>query len=121
MYKQQFKFLKWDVYKDSKELLNLIFKTVKKLPKEYEFTLGNQMIRAVFSIVLNIAEGSGKSSDKELNRYFDIALGLVYEVLASVDVLKDNNLITKSKFEIYFEKLNNIANQLGGFKKSLKW
>ena len=120
MYKQQFRFLKWDVYKDAKGLLSLIFETVKRLPKEYKFTLGSQIIRAAFSIVLNIAEGSGKDSEKELNRYFEISLGSVYEVLAAVDCLKDNNLITQEEFDLFLNKLKKIADQIGGFKKSLK-
>ena len=112
--------MKWDVYKDAKGLLSLVFETVKRLPKEYKFTLGSQIIRAAFSIVLNIAEGSGKDSEKELNRYFEISLGSVYEVLAAVDCLKDNNLITQEEFDLFLNKLKKIADQIGGFKKSLK-
>ena len=72
---KKFRFLEWEVYKDAKELFSLLLKVVKKLPKEYRFELGSQIIRAGLSIILNIAEGSGKSTDKKLNRYFDISLG----------------------------------------------
>lgn len=115
----KFRFLNWEVYKDTKELISLILKIVKKLPKEYRFELGSQVIRAVFSIVLNIAEGSGKLSDKEMNRFFEIALGSVNETLAAVDVLKDNSLISMEEFEFIKEKLESISSQLGGFKKIL--
>jgi len=114
---KKFRFLKWKVYKDSKELFSKILKVVRKLPKEYRFEIGSQIIRATFSVILNIAEGSGKSTDKELNHYFNIALGSLYEVLASIDVLRDNKLVTEEKFEELFKKIDEISNQLGGFKK----
>ncbi len=66
---EKFRFLKWKVYQDSKELLSLILKLIKKLPKEYRFELGSQVIKSALSVILNIAEGSGKGSDKELNRF----------------------------------------------------
>lgn len=116
----KFRFLEWNVYRESKELLSLILKIVNKLPKEYRFELGSQIVRSVFSIVLNIAEGSGKNSDKEMNRFFEISLGSIYETLAAADVLKDNKLINDKEFDMIYKTLNSISSQLGGFKKKLR-
>jgi four helix bundle protein len=116
---EKFRFLKWPVYKDTKELFSIILKLVKNLPKEYRFELGSQIIRAGLSVILNIAEGSGKSTDKELNRYFDISLGSLNEVLAACDIMKDNGFITDEEFTEVFRRISNISNQLGGFKKKL--
>jgi len=68
---------------------------------------------------LNIAKGSGKSSDKELNRFFNIAIGSINETLAILDILKDNKLTTEDNFDNLFNELRSISKQLGGFKKSL--
>jgi len=116
---EKFRFLKWKVYKDAKDFFGIALKIVKQLPKEYRFELGSQLIRAGLSVILNIAEGSGKSTDKELNRYFDIALGSLYEALAVCDILKDNNFIEEKEFKDVFEQINDISNQIGGFKKKL--
>lgn len=115
----KFRFLEWEVYQDSKKLFSLILKLVKRLPKEYRFELGSQIIRCAFSIILNIAEGSGKASDKELNRFIEISLGSVNELLAASGVLRDNNFITDDEFNEIYKQLNSISNQLGGFKKKL--
>lgn len=115
----KFRFLKWKVYKDSQELFAFILKLVKNLPKEYRFELSSQLIRSALSVILNIAEGSGKTSDRELNRYFEISLGSLYEVLATADVLKNNKLINNNEFDEIFKKVEMISNQLGGFKKKL--
>jgi len=116
---KKFRFLEWKVYKDSKELFALILKIVKKLPKEYRFELGSQVIRSALSVSLNIAEGSGKCSDRELNRYINISLGSLNETLAVIDILYSNSFVTKDEFNEPFKRIDDISNQLGGFKKQL--
>lgn len=116
----KFRFLNWRVYKESKELTSYIIKIVKKLPKEYRFKLGSQIIRSSYSITLNIAEGSGKSSDRDMNHFFNIAHGSVYETLAAADVLRYNGFITQDEYQDIFNMLHSIGNQLGGFQKKLK-
>ncbi len=116
----KFRFLEWNVYKDAKELLGFILKIIKKIPNEYRYDLGGQVIRAAFSVVLNIAEGSGKISDKDMNRFFNISLGSLNETLAAADILYFNNFISKQEFEWIYKKIDSISCQLGGFKKKLK-
>ena len=116
----QFRFLEWGVYKDAKKVFTIVLGLVRRLPSEYRFELGNQVTRSALSIILNIAEGSGKSSDKELNRFLNTSLGSVHETIAAADVLRDNKFITERQFRELFVLLGGIANQLGGFKKKLK-
>ena len=97
-----------------------ILKLAKNIPKEYRFDLGSQIIRSSFSIILNIAEGSGKFSDKELNRYFNISLGSVYETLAAIDVFRYNKIIGDKEFNDIYRRLSEISKQLTSFKKKLK-
>lgn len=99
--------------------MTLVLKTVKHLPKEYRFELGSQVIRSGFSIILNIAEGAGKTSEKELNRFLDISLGSVSETFAAVEVFRHNGFIDQPVFDELSNKLYSISNQLGGFKKKI--
>ena len=115
-----FRFLEWPVYVSARNVCKEILILVGKLPNEIKYSLGNQIIRSSTSILLNIAEGSGKSSDRELNRFFDIAVGSTNETVANLDFLRDNNFITPERFEKIFTQLVSISKQLGGFKKSLK-
>lgn len=116
----EFRFLKWKVYKDAKELFEEVINIVSKLPPHLKYELGNQLIRSAFSIILNIAEGSGKNSDRELNRFFDISIGSINETLAGLDVLKDNKIISEKQFMRLLDKCKSISKQLGGFKKHIK-
>lgn len=117
---EKFRFLNWKVYQDLKQLFQDVIQLIPKLPQEFKYELGNQIIRSSFSVILNIAEGSGKNSDKELNRHFDIAVGSVNETLAGLDVLRDNKIISETTFSKLLMQCENISRQLGGFYKHLK-
>ncbi len=116
----QFRFLRWKMYDEAQDLLSFVLGIVKQLPKEYRYEIGSQLIRSSFSVVLNIAEGSGKTTDKELNRYFDIAFGSLYETLASADSLKRNAFVCDDEFQNIQKRVRSISNQLGGFKRKLQ-
>lgn len=109
--------MEWPVYKDAKIFFSEMIIIVSRLPKEYRFELGSQAVRAALSIMLNIAEGSGKSSPRELNRFLDIALGSAHESVALIDVFRDNQFIDSPTYQGLFDRLNSITKQLGGFKK----
>ncbi len=117
---KKFRFLEWQVYQDAQELFSFILNVVEKLPKKYRYELGSQLVRSNFSVVLNIAEGSGKISDAELNRFLDIALGSAYETLAASDTLIRNKLISQKDFEFIQQEVSGICDQLGGFKRKIK-
>ena len=117
---KQFNFLDWPVYKDSQDLVTFSLNLIRNLPREHRFELSSQLIRSSTSLVLNIAEGSGKSSAKDFSKFIDIALGSLYETVANVDTLRTNGLAKNTDFELVKEKSANIARQLGGFKKKLK-
>jgi len=116
---EKFRFLNWEVYRNTRELISLVLVLVRKLPREYRYELGSQIIRSSFSILLNIAEESGKTSDREMNRFIEVALGSVYETLAGFDVLRDNKLVAEEDFQKVYDLLGSISSQLGGFKKKL--
>jgi len=114
-----FRFLKWEVYKDSQDFFTFILHLVKKMPKEFRYELGSQIIRSSFSIILNIAEGSGKDSDAELKHFFNISLGSVNETFAGFDTFRYNKFIQESEFTEGVKRLSSISRQLGGFKKKI--
>jgi len=117
---EQFRFRKWKVYKDSQQLFSDVLAIVGTLPSQHKYSLGDQINRAALSIVLNIAEGSGKNSIKELNRFLDIAVGSAYETLACADTLLQNKFINQKQQENLEKQLQNICSQIGGFKKKLR-
>ncbi len=114
-----FRFLEWEVYQDAQEAFTVILKIIRELPSDLRYTLGNQIIKSALSVILNIAEGSGRVTDKEMSRFFDIAIGSVNETVAGLDSLVKIEIIDKNEFNKIFEKYESISRQLGGFKKKL--
>jgi four helix bundle protein len=53
----------------------------------------DQLIRAAYSIVLNIAEGSGRKSPADRKNFFTISRASVFECAAILDVLKLEDLL----------------------------
>lgn len=117
---ETFRFLRWKVYEDCQQLFSQVLAIVHALPREHRFPIGDQLVRSGLSPILNIAEGSGKSTRKELARYLDIALGSLYETTACLDTLSRNGLITDAKRDALLEHIGGICRQLGGLKRKLK-
>ena len=113
-----FRFLDFKVYQEAKDFHREIVEICKTFPREY-FYLADQLKRCSLSIVLNIAEGSAKRSDKDFNRYLENSLGSVSEGVACLDVALSVNLIKREKFDELIVKAESIKKQIGGFSKKL--
>lgn len=86
------------VWKESKNLILLVYKITDSFPKSEEFAIKNQIRRAVVSILSQIAEGWLRRSKKDKLHYLEIALGSLLEIEAQMDVSKDLGYIKESDY-----------------------
>ena len=114
-----FRFLEWEVYRDAQEAFMMVLKIVRRLSSDLRYTLGSQIVGSALSVILNIAEGSGRVTDKEMGRFFDISTGSINETVAGLDNLLKLKIISDKEFNELFNKYESISRQLGGFKKRL--
>ena len=61
-------------------LVEEVYKISKMMPDEEKFDLTSQMLRAAVSIPTNIAEGSGRGSDKQMKQFLEYSLGSAFEL-----------------------------------------
>ena len=113
-----FRFLKFKVYQDAKLLHRKVVLVTKKFPQEFYY-LKDQIRRSSLSIILQIAEGSAKRSDKDFNRYVEMGMGSANETSAALDVGFELNLISKQEYEELLGLCEEIVNQPGGLSKKL--
>jgi four helix bundle protein len=67
------------VWQKSRVLVKNLYILTKKFPKDERYEIVSQMRRAVVSIPSNIAEGSGRNSNKDFRWFLDIAVLSAYE------------------------------------------
>lgn len=116
-----FRFREWPVYKDARALRTEIqVKVLAKISKVEFYELGSQLRRAMTSIILNIAEGAFRKSDKDFSRFLNQAITSLYEVVACIDLALDDNFIDHAVHNELLIKLEKLAKQLNGFAQSLR-
>lgn len=115
-----FRFRNFKVYQETRGVNIKIKNLVKKnFPKEELYGLTSQICRALDSIILNIAEGSERGSDKDFAHFLNLSNSSLHEVVSCLDVAFDNKYITEKELEENIELLEKLANQLTAFRKSL--
>ena len=112
-------FRKLKIYQRAIEFAVEIYKLSKTFPKEELYGLTSQIRRAVTSISLNIAEGSGNDSEKEFKRFLEIALRSDYEVMACLEIALRLNYCDRTDFDRLIAEADEIAAMISGFSKSL--
>jgi len=112
-----FDFQNLTVYKKSKEFHSEMKQLLLK--NKLEKTVTDQLSRASFSIVLNIAEGSGRFSKPDRRNFFVISRSSVFECVAILDVLKDEKHIEIDQFEEYLSKADELSRILYSMIKNL--
>lgn len=112
--KHNFRELK--IWKESMFLVKMVYQCTKSLPFEEKFGLYSQINRSVVSIPSNIAEGSGRSSEKEFIHFLNIAISSSFE-------LETQLILISELFEVDIldcqNKVIEIQKMISGFKKSL--
>jgi four helix bundle protein len=112
-----FDFEKLNVYQKAKAFNLSVISFVDQ--ESLNRNLSNQLTRASLSILLNIAEGSGRFTDKDKRNFYVIARGSAFECAAIFDFLKDKNQIEIEKFKSFYLHLEEISKMLFAMIKKL--
>ena len=114
----KFGFEKLEVWNDSIELVQNIYKVTKSFPKSELYGLTSQIRRAVISIPSNIAEGTTRKSFKDQARFTEIAFGSLIELLTQLILANKLNYINDELLEESRSDIEKISRQLNSLKKS---
>jgi four helix bundle protein len=82
-------------------------------------TTKDQLRRASFSIVLNIAEGSGRFSKADRRNFYVISRSSIFECIAILDVLKDETILDENQFDSFYLQAEVISKMLYAMIKNL--
>ena len=113
-------YTKYEVWNDSIDLAMVIYNLTKEFPSDEKFGLISQLRRAAVSIPSNIAEGSSRSSEKELNRYSEISIGSSFEVKTQLIIAQKLNFGDQRKVDKALEIVDSISKQLNALRNKVK-
>ncbi|HZQ10642.1 MAG TPA: four helix bundle protein [Anaerolineae bacterium] len=108
-----------DVWRRAIDFVTEIYRLSQKFPKEEQFGLTSQIRRAAVSISLNIAEGSGASSNAEFVRFLEIARRSAYEVMTALEIAEKLKYLLPNEKEKLTKEADEISAMLTGLIKSM--
>ena len=113
-------FRQMEIYKEARKLNNVIYRMTNLDKFKRDFSLIDQMRRAVRSIMFNFAEGFEKGTNKEKIRYMYIAKGSCGEIRAQIDVAIDQDYITTKLYDEIEDKCVYIGSMISSYIKYLR-
>lgn len=108
------------VWERGHKLTLAIYKITSGFPREEMYGLTSQIRRSCASIPTNISEGCGRSSDKELARFIEIAIGSASELEYLLLLSRDIELINGADFKALIAEAIEVKKMLISFYKKLK-
>lgn len=116
----KFRFRNFPIYKKARILrFELKELTINKFPKTEQYCLISQLWRAVDSVILNIAEGCDRGTDKDFAHYLNNSHTSLNEVVACLDLALDSKYITTNEHYYFLQKIEELANQITAFRITL--
>jgi four helix bundle protein len=105
-----FDFEKLIVYNKAKSFNKTVYAFLSV--NNFDRTTNDQLRRASFSIMLNIAEGTGRQTQPDKKRFYTMSRGSVFECVAIMDYLKDIEKLDQNEFDLFYAKLDELSRML---------
>lgn len=107
------------IWQKAIELTEGVYKLLVKYPDYEKYGLTNQIRRSVVSVPSNIAEGSGRASNRDFRRFLAISLSSAFELETQLILSNKFEFISEKEFKNLSAKLQELQKMIFGFRKSL--
>jgi len=108
------------VWEKAHQLTLATYHMTKNFPKEELYGMTSQLRRACSSTSTNIAEGCGRSTDREFARFLDIAGGSASETEYLYILAKDLGYCADEEYVKLAEDVNEVKRMLNSFTQKLR-
>ena len=116
MEEKKFSFEGLEVYSAARLLVRDVYRLQHKFPKYEIYALGDQVRRSASSVTSNIAEGSGRNSNKEKVHFIEIAYGSLMEAFSQLQIAQDLGYLTEQDIDTIRPQFISVAKMLSGLK-----
>ena len=115
-----FRFESLQIWHMARAYATKVYKVTAKFPRKEDYGLTSQLNRAVNSISLNIAEGSGKRSSKSFDYHLGIAVGSTFEVVAGSFLALDRGYMSAAEQQELYDEGEQLAKSINALRKTLR-
>ena len=116
---KEYGFEKLRVWKNARLVVKEVYLLSGTFPQDERFGLISQVRRAAISVVLNIAEGSGRQTRKDQAFFYRVAFSSLLEVLSALIIAVDLSYIAMRQLLEVRILIERVSNQLNALQKSL--
>ena len=118
--KARFRFEKLEVWQEARAANRAIYKLAREFPRNEMFAMTSQIRRAAMSISSNIAEGSGRNSDKDFAHFLEQAYGSLMETASIFYLALDEGYVSETDLESLFDNFERLAKRIASLNRSLE-
>ena len=112
-----YSFEKLEVWQVARVFKKSIYQITQKFPREELFGLTMQIRKSTGSITANLAEGSGRASDKDRAHFTNIAYSSALETIDHLITAFDLEYVTDEMYVELRLKMDEILNKLNSLYK----
>ena len=109
-----------EVWQAAMDLVTHVYRISRRFPKDEMYGLTSQIRRAAVSVPSNIAEGKGRSSDRELIQFLCHARGSLFEVKTQLEIAERLTYVTKEESESLRREATRVGQMLNGLIRSVR-
>ncbi len=113
------RFKNLEIWRRSVDLATRVYIVTSKFPDSEKFGLTAQIRRSVVSLGSNIAEGAGRSTNKDFKHFLSIAYASSYELETQLIISKNLKLISISESDDLCNEIDELQKMIYSFSKSL--
>lgn len=101
-------------------LVTEVYMLTNSFPKEELYGLSSQIKRSSISIPSNIAEGYGRSGNKDYLKFLNISIGSLFEMQTQIEIAFNLNYVTKEQFNNIYELSKEIERMISSYSRKIK-
>lgn len=117
--KRSFRFQKLNVWQDARRLNLAAYRLAQSFPASEQFGLTSQVRRAAVSISANIAEGSGRNSDRDFAHFLEQSYGSAMELASHLFLAGDLGYAKPETLEACLDLIDQTAIRIAALNRSL--
>jgi len=104
------------IWQEAMKVVKSTYLLTAQLPSDEKFGLISQINRSAVSIPSNIAEGSGRTTEKDFLNFLNISLSSSFELETQLILAND---LFDLEIENIILKINELQRMIVGFKKTI--